>query len=63
MGNTSKKIDFEWSMEGPVATRPLKNKSALAPHGTKALASAIPPKLAFENARSLMRTIIRIPAL
>ena len=37
------------------------NKKAFAPHGTKAAASAIPPKLTLQNVRSLTRTIIRAP--
>ena len=37
------------------------NKKAFAPHGTKAAASAIPPKLTLLNVRSLTRTIIRAP--
>ena len=36
-------------------------KTAFVPHGTKAIASAIPPKLTPSGVRSLLRTIIRTP--
>ena len=51
-------------MEGPVpAAWILKTKKASAPHGTKAFASAIPPKLTSCDVHSLLRTIMRTPRI
>ena len=41
----------------------LKTKKASAPHGTKAFASAIPPKLTSCDVHSLLRTIMRTPRI
>ena len=51
-------------MEGSLpATNFLKTKKTSAPHGTKASASAIPPKLTSCDAHSLLRTIMRTPRI
>ena len=55
---------FGRRMEGPVpAAWILKTKKASAPHGTKAFASAIPPKLTSCDVHSLLRTIMRTPRI
>ena len=55
---------FGWRMEGPLpAAWILKTKKTSAPHGTKAFASAIPPKLTSCDAHSLLRTIMRTPRI
>ena len=55
---------FGRRMEGPLpAAWILKTKKTSAPHGTKAFASAIPPKLTSCDAHSLLRTIMRTPRI